>query len=139
MSKLSQTIAELPEGYREWVVWYLNNKIFAIATNTVIFDKDNNQYLALYELGLASAFGRHVPVKEEHLQLALDALSKQIASQSVTEVFNEKYGQAVSYFYNNAGVDSNGIYLLLSFGRKKYFTRFELDEINRKYAEVTGI
>ncbi len=47
-----------------------------------------------------------------------------------------KYGDAVFYFYNNASVDENGIFLSSLGGfRKQYFTNSELDDLNKRYKD----
>ncbi len=65
------------------------------------------------------------------LQQEINILQERISA------FQEEYGTAVSYFYNNALVDSTGIYIptnvLGTTVKKKYFTLAELDDIKERY------
>jgi len=75
--------------------------------------------------------------KEAEAATALQLQQENNTLQDRISAFQEKYGTAVSYYYNNALVDSNGIYIptdiLGATIKRKYFTLAELDDIKERY------
>ena len=75
--------------------------------------------------------------KEAEAAAALQLQQENNMLQDRISAFQEEYGAAVSYYYNNALVDSNGIYIptdiLGTTIKRKYFTLAELDDIKDRY------
>lgn len=102
--------------------------LFAIAAGIMLivdlFRKDSLKEHRLKEQKLKSEQEHGTKIQASEIQRRIDT-------------FQREYGAAVSYYYNNALVDSEGIYIpteVLGVTVKKgYLTLSELDDIKEKY------
>jgi len=139
MGKYDDDLKELSMDQLNWVISYLYNNFEDIIKETIGYNdgyyKDKDVLYCTYEWSQSTDHHYYdkTPVLDAQLEKALIALNNEIHKGEATEAFREEYGEAVGYFYNNAYIDDNGIFLKQTLGFRKYFTRFELDEIKDRF------
>lgn len=87
------------------------------------YEKNNYEY----------NFMHWIDVSEPVIEKASIEAENYVVLKLKENYYIQVYGAAVSYFYNNAKVDHEGIYLPRAIFWKKYFTEFELDQMLIQY------
>jgi hypothetical protein len=113
---------------REWIANYLIEKN---KPDKVVVKYNEEDALFYWDKVLLK--GKETEVPEEEVK---DAYEKLWGAEKTTQELEDMW-DVISYFYNDVYLDDNGFYRQKNFLSKKvYLTRYELDDINRRYEEL---
>ena len=134
VSKYQDTNKELTQHQIEWILGFLT-KGYGTGYSAKSARYDEKEGLFYADFG--EAFVNERVVKDKEMDFIYQNLYEAMVKEEKEQVWLDNYGEAVNYFYNDVYIDENGLYRKKNlFSKKEYFTRYELDELNKRYEKL---
>lgn len=134
VSKYQDINKELTQHQIEWILGFLTEKFGeGFSAKSARYDEVEGLFYADF----GEPFVNERVLKDKEMDIIYQKLYQAMIKEEREQFWLDNYGRAVNYFYNDVYIDENGFYRkknLLS--KKVYFTRYELDELNKRYEDI---
>jgi hypothetical protein len=125
-------LEETPEG-KDFIASYLTNIYKAK------FNSEKNKWVYYDAFGMWERDLSREAIDDAiaNLYVAVSRLEEQAQVENRKSILISKYADAINYFYNDARIDDNGVFISKMGGLKKeYFTMAELDKLLKDYVDL---